>query len=196
MAAIDQDQQLHARRAAVIEQSVERSANGTAGIKHVIHQDDLFALHGEMYFGAVEDRLDVDGAQIVTIEIDVEKSDRDFSPFERFDFGGEPLRERNPAPADSDNASWSRSFVFSRISWASRTSVRSISDALMSCDLIRRQGHRTDCSARVSGAIPANEFEAGRGRRGSMQIPHGIFIHTSAYLIIPRIAQERRCLPQ
>ncbi len=57
MAAIDQNQQLHARRTAVIEKSVERRADGAAGVKHVVHQDDFFSLHGKRDIGAVEHRL-------------------------------------------------------------------------------------------------------------------------------------------
>ena len=51
MAAVDQHQQLHPRRPAVIEQRVERGANGPAGVEHVVHQDDVLALHAERNFG-------------------------------------------------------------------------------------------------------------------------------------------------
>ena len=47
MAAVDQHQQLHDGRTAVIEQRIERRADRAAGVKHVVHQDDLFALHGK-----------------------------------------------------------------------------------------------------------------------------------------------------
>ena len=47
MAAVDQHQQLHARRAAVVEQRVERRADGAAGVQHVVHQDDVLALHAK-----------------------------------------------------------------------------------------------------------------------------------------------------
>ena len=43
VAAVDQHQQLHARRAPVIEQRVERGADRAAGVQHVVHQDDVFA---------------------------------------------------------------------------------------------------------------------------------------------------------
>ena len=62
MAAVDQHQQLHARRAAVIEQRVERRADGAAGVEHVVHQDDVLALHREGDLGGADHRLDVHGA--------------------------------------------------------------------------------------------------------------------------------------
>jgi hypothetical protein len=47
VAAVDQHQQLHARRPAVVEQRVERGADGAAGVQHVVHQDDVLALHAK-----------------------------------------------------------------------------------------------------------------------------------------------------
>ena len=85
VAAIDQHQQLHARRAAVIEQRVERGADGAAGVEHVIHQDDVLALHGKRDLGGADDRLDIDRGQIVAIQIDVEDADRDRPFLERLD---------------------------------------------------------------------------------------------------------------
>ena len=59
MAAVDQHQQLHARRAAVVEQRVERGADGAAGVEHVVHQDDVFALHRKRDLGGADHRLDI-----------------------------------------------------------------------------------------------------------------------------------------
>ena len=102
MAAVDQHQQLHARRAAVIEQRVERGADGAAGVQHVVHQDDVLALHGKRNFGGADHRLDADGGEVVAIEIDVENADRNGAVFERLDLGGQALRQRNAAAADAD----------------------------------------------------------------------------------------------
>ena len=43
VAAVDEHQQLHARRAAVVEQRVQRGAHGAAGVEHVVHEDDVLA---------------------------------------------------------------------------------------------------------------------------------------------------------
>src|SRR5882762_10339422 len=53
VAAIDQHQQLHPRRAAMIEQRIERGPDSAAGVQHVIHEDDVFPLHGERDLGRV-----------------------------------------------------------------------------------------------------------------------------------------------
>ena len=37
MAAVDEDEQLHALGAALVEESVERGADGAAGVEHVVH---------------------------------------------------------------------------------------------------------------------------------------------------------------
>ena len=47
MAAVDEYRQLHAARAAVIEQGVERGADGAAGIEHVVAQDHVAAFDVE-----------------------------------------------------------------------------------------------------------------------------------------------------
>src|SRR4051794_25278350 len=43
MSAIDEHQQLHARRASLLEEAIERGADGAAGVQHVVHQDDVLA---------------------------------------------------------------------------------------------------------------------------------------------------------
>ncbi len=69
MAAVDQHQQLHARRAAVIEQRVERGADGAAGVEHVVHQDDVFARDIENGISvALTTGLMSDGGEIVAVE--------------------------------------------------------------------------------------------------------------------------------
>ena len=102
VAAIDQHQQVDARRAAVIEQSVERGADGAAGVEHVVHQDDVFALDGEGDLGGADDGLDVDGGEVVAVEIDIEDADRHGAVFERFDFPRQALRQGHAAAADAD----------------------------------------------------------------------------------------------
>ena len=102
VAAVDQHQQRHARGPAVVEQRVERGAHGAAGVEHVIHQDDVLALHGKRDFGGVHDRLDLHGGKIVAIEVDIEDADRNLAVFEGLDLGRQALRQRHAAAADSD----------------------------------------------------------------------------------------------
>src|SRR5262249_23708653 len=101
VAAIDQNQELHARRTAVIKQRVKRGADRAAGVEHVIHEDDILALHGKRNIGAAHDGLDVYCRKVVAIEIDIEDADRDLALLERLDFRRQPLRHRDAAAANA-----------------------------------------------------------------------------------------------
>src|SRR2546430_10556124 len=97
MAAVDKHQQLHARRATLFEEPIQRGADRAAGIKHVVHQDDVLAFYVELDVGGVEDGLDIHRAQVVAVEIDVENADRDFAILKSLNLGGQSLRQRNSA---------------------------------------------------------------------------------------------------
>ena len=140
MAAVDQHQQLHARRASLIEQRVERRADGAAGIEHVVHQNHVLAGDWERDVGRVQHRLMRDRGKVVTVEIDVENSDRNLAMLQRFDFFARRWARGTPRRRMPMKASLSRSSVRSRISCASRTRVRSISEALISWDFSRVTG--------------------------------------------------------
>src|SRR3989338_5075624 len=59
-AAIHQHCQRDFRRAAVVEQFIHRGANGAAGIEHIVHQDDMAALHVKRDAGWVVLRVQAD----------------------------------------------------------------------------------------------------------------------------------------
>jgi len=82
MAAVDEDSQLHAARTAVIEEGVERGADGAAGVEHVVHQDDVLAFDAELDVGRTDDGLDADSAEVVAVEVDIEDADRNLPVFE------------------------------------------------------------------------------------------------------------------
>jgi hypothetical protein len=88
MSAIDEDEELNAGGAAVIEEGIEGGAGGAAGVEDVVHEDDVFALDGEGDFGGVELGLGAYGREVVAIEVDVEDAYGDFPVFEGFDLGG------------------------------------------------------------------------------------------------------------
>ena len=104
MAAVDQRQQLHPRRAPVIEQRVESRADGAAGVEHIVHQDDVLALHRKGDLGGAHHRLDIHGREIVAVQIDIEDAHRNPAFFERLDLPGQPLRQGNAAAADPDKS--------------------------------------------------------------------------------------------
>src|SRR5262249_42668105 len=100
VAAIDQDEELDAGRAAVVEEGVEGGSDGAAGVEYVVHQDDVLAGDFELNVGSAYDRLDIDGAEIVAIEVDIEDAHGDLAIFERLDFARQPLGQRYSAAAD------------------------------------------------------------------------------------------------
>src|SRR5947209_5634120 len=57
MSAIDQHQQLHATRASVVKEGVERGSNGTAGVEDIVYEDDVFIVDVESNFHRIHDRL-------------------------------------------------------------------------------------------------------------------------------------------
>src|ERR1700733_4692189 len=66
-AAIDQDQQLNTRWTSLVEQGIQRGADGPAGVKHVVDQDDVLAGDREVDFRRVMDRLFGYGGKVVAI---------------------------------------------------------------------------------------------------------------------------------
>ena len=72
------------------------------GVEHVVHQNDVFALHGKRDFGGAHHRLDIHRGEIVAIEIDVENAHRNLAVFQAFDLLRQPLRQRNAAAANAD----------------------------------------------------------------------------------------------
>src|ERR1039457_2627386 len=102
VSAVDQHQQLHPGRAAVVEQRVQRGADGAAGVQHVVHQDDILTRHGKRNLRRAHHRLDVHRAQIVAIQVDVEDAHRDFPVFQALDLRRKPLRQRNAAAPDAN----------------------------------------------------------------------------------------------
>src|SRR5271157_461587 len=86
MAAVDENEQLNARRTAVVEKGVERGADGAAGVEHVVHQDDVLAFDVELDVGGADDGFDVHRAEVVAVEVDIEDAHGHLPAFERFDF--------------------------------------------------------------------------------------------------------------
>ena len=102
MAAVDQHQKLHARRPAVIEQRIERGANRAAGVQDVVDQNNVLALHRKRDVGRAHHRLDIDGRQVVAVQVDVQDAGRNLTAFECLDLSRQPLRQRNAPAADAD----------------------------------------------------------------------------------------------
>src|SRR5207245_11265334 len=85
MAAVDEDGQLDHLRPTEVDQRVEGRADRPAREENVVDQHDGPALDGERDVGALDPRLVGLEAKIVTVERDVERSDRDLGAVDRSD---------------------------------------------------------------------------------------------------------------
>ena len=75
MAAIDEDEQLDALGAAVVEEGVEGGADGTAGVEDVVHKDDVAAGDVEAEVALGDGGAGAGGGEVVSVELDVEGAD-------------------------------------------------------------------------------------------------------------------------
>src|SRR2546425_2801972 len=75
-AAVGEDHQRNARRAAVVEQLVHRSAHRAAGVKHVIDQQQIPAVDVEWNLGALRVVMQPAGVIVVAVERDVHQAER------------------------------------------------------------------------------------------------------------------------
>ena len=57
MAAVDQDRELHERRAAVVEEGVDGGADGAPRVEHVVDEDHRGAVDVERQVGVLDDGL-------------------------------------------------------------------------------------------------------------------------------------------
>ena len=110
MPAVGDHGELDAGRAAVVEQRLDRGADGAAGVEHVVHEDDRAALEPEVEPGVADDRLRVARRlaaahrDVVAVEGDIDRAEGDLARFGRalLDQALEPLRQRDAAAMDAD----------------------------------------------------------------------------------------------
>ena len=77
MTAIDQDAQGDAAGAAEIEEAIHGCANGTPGVEDVVDEDEVHAINSEGDVRGLQDCLRRDFGEVVAVEGDVERADRD-----------------------------------------------------------------------------------------------------------------------
>src|ERR1017187_3302137 len=100
--AVDQPGELHAARPSMVEEGIERGADGTAGVEYVIAQPHIAALDVEADGAFGHDRPDVGCRKIVTVELDVEHTGIHGALFDTRDELAQPLSQRNAAPLDAN----------------------------------------------------------------------------------------------
>ena len=111
MAAVDQGEELDARWTAEPHHGIERRACRAAGVDDIVDQHDCFARDREGNIGAVEHRRIRSRTQIVTVERDVQLTDRQLHTVDARNVPGQPARQRHAARVDADQAQVVRAVV-------------------------------------------------------------------------------------
>jgi len=102
MPAVHQHAKLHAPRAPKIKQAVHRGADGAAGIEDIVHQHQVHVVHGKGNVRSLKNGLRRNFGEIVAVKSDVQRPDSHFRPvYPAYPFR-DALRQRDPAPANSD----------------------------------------------------------------------------------------------
>src|SRR5690606_39023080 len=70
-ATVNNDQEADQPGPAEIDNLIQGRAHGSAGKKHVVNEDDVFAGHIKVYVGSSNDGLWTQGAEIIAVEGDV-----------------------------------------------------------------------------------------------------------------------------
>ena len=101
MAAIDEDGEADRLRPAEVDEGVHRRPDRAAGVEDVVDEDDRRPVQVERQVRALHDRLLGDERQVVAVEGDVERPDRDRGRLVLGDRGGDPAGERHAAALDA-----------------------------------------------------------------------------------------------
>ena len=108
MAAVADDGELDTGRAAVVEEGVDRGADRAAGVEDVVDEDARLPLEREVELRRAHDRLRMERRltaahlDVVAIERDVERAERDLVLGELGDQPAQPVRNGHPARVDAD----------------------------------------------------------------------------------------------
>src|SRR2546427_596696 len=99
--AVDQARELDGGRPAEVDDGVERRADRPAGEEDVVHEDHRLVLDRERDVGPADHRRAAH-AQVVAVERDVERPDREGRAVDLGDLGGEAMRETHAARSQPD----------------------------------------------------------------------------------------------
>ena len=100
MAAVDQHGQLHAARPAMVEERVQRGADGAAGVEHIVADHHVAALHIEADRSRRNHRANAGRGEIVAVKLDIEHARVHGPLFDAGDQLAQPFRQRNAAALD------------------------------------------------------------------------------------------------
>src|SRR5262249_12452475 len=88
---------------AEIGELVEGGANGSAGVEHVVHDDDALAVDVDRNLRLADDRTRADGLEIVAVERDVQRTAGDVGLLALADRGDDLRRELDAAALNADD---------------------------------------------------------------------------------------------
>src|SRR5688500_3444321 len=101
MTPVDQDRELDHPRAPEIDERVERGADRPPGEQHVVHEDDGLVFDRERDVGTAHHRR-APHVEIVAIERDVERADRQVAAVDLRDLRGEAMGDGDAAGPQAD----------------------------------------------------------------------------------------------
>jgi hypothetical protein len=103
VSAVDDDDQLDGAGPPEINQGVERRADGSARVQHIVDQEDFPVVDGKRDLGAPDERLRSNGVahQIVAIERDIKRAGRHVVAVDFLECAGDAPRQRDPAGPDA-----------------------------------------------------------------------------------------------
>jgi dihydroorotate dehydrogenase (NAD+) catalytic subunit len=112
VAAVDEDAERDALGPAEVEETVHGGANSAAGVKHVVHEDQVHAVHGKSNVRGLQDGLGSNFREVVAIERDVESADWHLDAIDSTHGPGDALGERHSPAADANEREVSRAAAF------------------------------------------------------------------------------------
>jgi hypothetical protein len=104
VATVDQHRQPDGPRAPEVDKRVHGAADGAARVEHVVDQHDRCSVQVEGEVRAFDDRLLGDERQIIAVEGDVQRADREPDPLVLLDGGGDAMRQGHPSSLDADQS--------------------------------------------------------------------------------------------
>ena len=102
MAAVDEHGQADRLRPPEVDEGVHRGADRPARVQDVVDEHDRPPVEVERQVRALDDRLLGDQREVVAVEGDVERADRELDALVLEDRRGEPSGERDAAALDAD----------------------------------------------------------------------------------------------
>src|SRR5271157_759835 len=104
MTSINEHQQLHAARATVTEERIERGADRAAGVENVVNQDDIAIVHIEAKGAWTDHRADIVRGKVVAVKANVKHSSIDGAFFDGANQSAQSFRKGNAAALNANQA--------------------------------------------------------------------------------------------